>query len=213
MKTIPPVQVHVSGEFALFTRPEFKAERVSYHAPTPSAARGILEAIFFKPEFYWRVREIQVLNPIRTASIRRNEINSKQSHRIQQPYYANHDRSQRNSVVLCDVAYVLTAEALPKNGRTEDQIKFHEMFNRRVRNGQCFHRPALGCREFAAEFQPCDESIILNPNPQIPDQDLGLMLWDLDYSSAKPPFQPLFFHAQLKMGAIAIPNSPIGVRS
>jgi len=199
------VSVRVMGELACFTRPENKVERVTYPVMTPSAARGILEAIYWHPEFVWRVREIHVINPVRTFSILRNEVNSKMSPERQEPYYADEDRSQRHSVCLRDVDYVIYADADVKSGVPEDHAKFRDQFRRRVQRGQCFHRPALGCREFAADFGPVDTR--QSPTPWT--EDLGLMLWDLDYSD-KPPFWPRFFNARVENGILAIPSAPIG---
>ncbi|MFQ3588537.1 MAG: type I-C CRISPR-associated protein Cas5c, partial [Fimbriimonadaceae bacterium] len=147
--------VRIRGEFACFTRPENKVERVTYPVITPSAARGVLEAIYWHPQFAWAVREIRVLNPVRTYSLLRNEVNSKMSAGRAEPYFADEDRAQRHSVCLRDVDYVVAAEVRPKPG-TEPSAKHLDIFSRRVARGQCHHQPALGCREFAAEFGPAE---------------------------------------------------------
>ena len=207
------VSVRVRGEFALFTRPENKVERVSYPVMTPSAARGILEAIFWKPEFTWAIREIHVLpappdsvdqRPVRTLGILRNEVNSKMSPARSDPYFADDDRAQRHSICLRDVDYVILAEANVKPGVVENHAKFRDQFRRRIERGQCYHRPALGCREFAAEFGPADGA----PTPVDWTEDLGLMLWDLDYRS-KPPYWPRFFPARTDAGVMTVPNRPL----
>lgn len=200
------VSVRVRGDFALFTRPENKVERVTYPLITPSAARGILEAIYWHPEFTWAVREIHVLSPVQTFGILRNEVNSKMSSGRTEPYYADDDRSQRHSVCLRDVDYLIFADAEPKANGT-DHAKYRDIFRRRVERGQCYHRPALGCREFAADFGPAEAA----PAPVAWTEDLGLVLWDMDYSSAKPPYWPRFFRAEVREGVLAVPRSPIGV--
>src|SRR5689334_8051532 len=130
-----PVEVRVWGDHACFTRPEMKVERVSYTVMTPSAARGILEAIFWKPEFSWRVREIAVLKPIRYFSILRNEVQSKMSARRDAPFYANEDRTQRHTLGLRDVAYVIRADVAVRAHCDEDPAKFRDQFRRRVARG------------------------------------------------------------------------------
>lgn len=199
------LSVRVKGDFALFTRPENKVERVTYPVMTPSAARGILEAIFWHPQFTWAVREIHVLNPVKTFSILRNEVNSKMSLDRRAPYFADEDRAQRNAVCLRDVDYVIYADVEVKPGVGDDQAKFRDQFRRRVDRGQCFHRPALGCREFATEFGPLDGA----EKPIGWNEDLGLMLWDLEYT-AKPPFWPKFFPARVDQGVLQVPPEPIG---
>ena len=202
------VSVRVMGDFACFTRPENKVERLSYPVITPSAARGVLEAIFWHPEFEWRVREIHVLKPVRTFSILRNEVNSKMSPDRVEPYFADHDRSQRNSVILRDVDYGILAEPVVKPGNEHHPEKYRDQFRRRVEKGQCFHRPALGCREFPADFCPLDSFA----KPVDWSEDLGLMLWDLDYAE-KPPYWPRFFEAVVEGGIVSVPEQPIGGRS
>src|SRR5215204_1330075 len=157
----PPLEVKVWGEFACFTRPEFGAERVSYEVMTPSAARGVLEAIFWRPEIEWRVREIVVLNPIRRFSILRNEVTSLQSERSARSwtgegggYYADEDRAQRHTLCLRDVAYVIRADIFLKPHTNDHPAKYRDQFRRRVVRGQCFSQPYLGTREFSAFFGP-----------------------------------------------------------
>lgn len=199
------VAVRVSGELACFTRPENKVERVSYPLITPSAARGVLEAIYWHPEFSWAIRQIHVLKPVRTLGILRNEVNSKMSPSRSEPYFADEDRSQRHSVLLREVDYLIQAEPLAKPG-TDPAGKHRDIFLRRVERGQCFHRPALGCREFAADFGPPDDA----PSAIDWTEDLGLMLWDLDFSAGKPPFWPLFFQARIERGVMLVPTQPLG---
>jgi CRISPR-associated protein Cas5d len=143
-----PVEVCVWGKFACFTRPEMKVERVSYEVMTPSAARGVLESIFWKPEFYWQIREIRVLKPIRYFSILRNEVNNRANYASAQRrlkgedgYYADEDRSQRHTLCLRDVAYSIAADVAVRPGVEEDEAKYRDQFQRRVRRGQCHNMP------------------------------------------------------------------------
>ncbi|CAA7622828.1 type I-C CRISPR-associated protein Cas5c [Magnetospirillum sp. UT-4] len=197
-----PLRLRVWGDAALFTRPEMKVERVSYDVCTPSAARGILEAVLWKPEMAWRVERIDVLKPIRFQTVRRNEVGTKAAnpHGID----AEDHRQQRASVILRDVDYVitaritLTAKAPPDTNLT----KYVEMFRRRAANGQCFHRPCLGTREFAADFALVEDGDSL-PAP-IPDSpELGWMLLDIDHAGTAPV--PLFFKAKLENGTLHVP--------
>lgn len=206
----PPLEVKVWGDFACFTRPEMKAERVSYPVMTPSAARGVLEAIFWKPEFTWQVREIWALKPIRHYSIVRNEVNSKAVVSTARGwtengggYFADEDRAQRHTLALRDVAYLIKAEIVLAAHATEDVAKYRDQFRRRVNRGQCYHRPYLGCREFAAEFGQPDE----NDDPIALDDDLGRILFDLDYASdGSGRGKPRFFIASLKAGILRVPS-------
>jgi len=196
----PSVSVRVEGEFALFTRPEYKFERVSYPLPTPSAARGILEAIYWHPQFKWRGCEIRVYRRGHTFSLLRNEVNSKMSP-ASEFIYADHDRAQRHSVVLRDVEYAIEAEVIPLSG-SDPAEKHREIFRRRLERGQCHHRPVLGTREFAADFR-VDEGGEL----EAWEEDLGLMLWDLDFRSDQPA-SPLFFDATISEGRMHVPPAP-----
>jgi CRISPR-associated protein Cas5d len=206
----PPVGVRVWGDLACFTRPEMKVERVSYPVPTPSAARGILEAIFWKPQFQWHVREIVVLKPIRYFSILRNEVNSRASFQVASrwareggSYEAAADRAQRHTLALRDVEYVIKADMEVQPGVGEDAAKFRDQFRRRVRDGRCFATPYLGCREFSAAFaEPDGEEGLKNLN-----EDLGLMLLDLDYiPDGSGRGAPRFFHAHLEAGVLKVPT-------
>lgn len=199
------VKVKVEGRFACFTRPDLKVERMTYPCMTPSAARGILDSILWKPEFQWYVRRILVLKPIKFCAIKRNEINSKQSKTpiivdevdaAGKPKY----RAQRNSVVLKDVAYIIEASIYQKQmtdknkpekyiGRKGVDAKNDGMFIRRVKKGQCWRRPYLGVREFSAEFMEPDgtEQSIMETIP------IGSMLFDIFYNANGKP-EPLFFY-------------------
>ena len=198
------LEVKVWGEYACFTRPEMKVERVSYQVMTPSAARGILEAIFWKPEFSWRVQEIVVLNPIQHFSIVRNEVQRKASGRSEAPFFADEDRTQRHTLGLRNVAYVIRADIHLRKHCQDDPAKYRDQFRRRVARGQCFHRPALGCREFSAEFGP----VLEDERPQgMPDRmDLGLMLFDMKYRGENGPHEPRFFAATLEHGVLRVPQ-------
>ena len=196
------VRVKVTGDYACFTRPDLKVERMTYPCMTPSAARGVLDAILWKPEFQWYVRRIIVLNPVRFMSVKRNEINSKQG---RNPIVIEEKRAQRNSVLLRDVAYIIEASIFMNNatdkrmyekyvGMTE---KREGLFPRRVKKGQCWRRPYLGTREFSAEFmspegneQPIQETI-----------PIGSMLFDIFYDDTGKP-QPLFFEAVIRDGVL-----------
>lgn len=196
-------RLKVWGDFACFTRPEMKAERVSYDVMTPSAARAIFEAILWKPEIKWNVEQIEVLNPIKWINIRRNEVKSRASMRNTNIFIED-DRVQRAGLFLKDVAYVIhgrlevTANAMSDNSSK----KYEEMFERRASKGQCFYQPYLGCREFSAYFQLLDEE---DTNYQtIHDtRELGWMLHDMDYNQEE--IKPKFFRAIMEQGAIKVP--------
>ncbi len=197
----PPVEVKVWGDFACFTRPEAKVERVSYEVPTPSAARGILEAIFFHPPMRWRVREISVLNPIRHFSILRNEVKSKASARSE-GLSITEERTQRHTLGLKKVAYIIKADVfVPGSNDPVDTIKYRDQFRSRVKRGQCFHRPYFGCREFAADFAAPDGTE--TPIPET--ADLGLMLFDINYTPQGNV--PRFFEARIENGILCVPDA------
>lgn len=203
------VKLKVWGDYACFTRPEMKAERVSYDVMTPSAARGILEAIHWKPALAWRIDRIHVLNPIRFESIRRNEVAGKIPERniktamgggnIDLHQYAAEDRQQRAALVLRDVAYVIEAhfEMTDKAGDADNPGKHREMFTRRAREGQCHMRPYLGCREFPASFELVEGEV---PQSALSgERDLGWMLWDIDFAN---DLQPVFFRPTMRNGVV-----------
>jgi CRISPR-associated protein Cas5d len=196
-------RLKVWGEHACFTRPEMKVERVSYDVMTPSAARGVLEAILWKPAICWRITRIDVLNPIRWASVRRNEVGAVMSPRAT-GLFVEEQRQQRAGLFLREVAYLIhTFFELTASAGPEDNIKkFEEMFTRRAQKGQCFHRPYLGCREFAAQFELLPEAA---EGPQAIDEtrDLGFMLYDMDHSGTGP--MPMWFRAQLQYGRVLVP--------
>ena len=170
------VWVKVGGDYACFTRPEFKVERVTYPVITPSAARGILEAIYWKPEFRWEIRKIRVLKDIRETSILRNEIDSVQTARGG-TFFVEERRVQRTSLILCGVEYVIHAEIVQKPHDKEHPEKHIDCFNRRVKKGQCHHRPYLGTREFDAWFEPPTEQDVTLPL----NRSIGNMLFDIAF--------------------------------
>ena len=196
-------RLKVWGEDACFTRPEMKVERVSYDVMTPSAARGILEAILWKPAIRWQVERIDVLKPIRWESVRRNEVACVMSTRTRQQFIED-QRQQRAGLLLRDVAYTihaffrLTELAAPE----ENIVKFQEMFLRRAEQGQSFHCPYLGCREFAAHFQLIPWGAP-TPTPICESKELGYMLHEISYAEKSPT--PHFFRAYLNQGSLRIP--------
>jgi CRISPR-associated protein Cas5d len=205
----------VRGDWACFTRSEMKVERVSYDVITPSAARAVFEAIFFKPAVRWEVRRIEVLAPVRWMNLRRNEVASVVSTRnVQQAMkqgsgelalYVDEDRQQRAALLLRDVAWRLHADLIVRPNRRdpEPSAKFFAMFERRARKGQCVNQPYLGCREFAARWRLVDD-LGAEPPPIAETRDLGWMLHDLDFTDPIDP-QPRFFRAQMNVGVIDVP--------
>ena len=208
------IRLWVSGKHALFTRPEMKVERVSYDVMTPSAARGILEAIHWKPAIRWVVDAIHVLEPIRFQTIRRNEVGHKAPvGKIRTAMnrgsleglhiLVDEDRQQRASTLLVDVAYVIEAhfEWTAKRGPDDNDGKHLDTFNRRARKGQCFHQPCLGTREFPADFR------LIEPEEPLPktiadSRDLGFMLWDINHAGDR---SSMFFRARLDKGVMKVP--------
>jgi CRISPR-associated protein Cas5d len=193
------VRVKVCGDFACFTRTDLKVERMTYPCMTPSAARGILDCILWKPEFQWYVRRILVLKPIKFLSVKRNEIKTKQD---KKPLVIEKERTQRNSLILKDVAYIIEASIYQKSFDQENQPrKYKEMFRRRVQNGRCFRRPFLGTREFAAEFCEPDEN-------DVPIQEtipIGSMLFDLIYDKTGNPSPLYFYDVKILNGILECP--------
>lgn len=202
-----PFRLKVWGRNACFTRPEMKVERVSYDVMTPSAARGVLEAILWKPAIRWKVMQIDVLNPIKWESVRRNEVGAVMSP-LASGLFIEEQRQQRAGLFLRDVAYTIHAyfEKTDKAGEEDTVIKFQEMFLRRAERGQCYHRPYLGCREFASEFEVFTNGKPL-PEPIPISQDLGWMLYDMDYKGKEPI--PRFFRASLDNGRMMIDEKEV----
>lgn len=211
------ILIEVWGDYALFTSPEFKGERFTYDCMTPSAARGIVESIYWHPGMKWVIDQIYICNPIKTISVRRNELKSKISARnvrqcitnggnVELGVYAATDRTQRISRILKDVRYVIaahpemTGEPMPRLNLD----KIYEITTRRLTQGQCYRTPYFGCREFPVRFRPISE-LPACPRQLLGDMDLGLMLLDMDYSD-KEDIEPVFFHAKLKNGVLDVPN-------
>jgi CRISPR-associated protein Cas5d len=180
-----------------------KVERVSYDVMTPSAARGVLEAILWKPAIVWRIEQIDVLKPVRWESVRRNEVGAVMSARSNGMFIED-ERQQRAGLILRDVEYIIHAyfEMTDCAGKDDNVIKFEEMFQRRAENGQCFHRPYLGCREFAADFEAVIDGDM--PNPIDESRDLGWMLYDMEFGKESPV--PRFFRASLESGSLTVPS-------
>jgi CRISPR-associated protein Cas5d len=210
------MKLHVWGPLACFTRPEMKVERVSYDVMTPGAARGIIEAIHWKPAIVWIVDKIHVLQPIRFQTIRRNEVGSKipaskartAMERATLDGLAaavDADRQQRATIALTNVAYVIEAhfEMTARATADDSEPKHLEMFKRRAAKGQCFHRPCLGTREFAADFELVDGA--LPPSSLGNDQksqDFGWMHYDIDFRGQQKV--PRFFRARMQDGVINV---------
>ena len=211
------IQLEVWGAYALFSRPELKVERVSYDVPTPSAARGIVEAVYYHPGLKWYIDRIHVLNPIRFVSIRRNEVTDKISGRNVrqaaqgggQPLYLVTSQKivQRSSLLLQDVHYVIEAhfEMTDKAAPSDNPGKFQDIVTRRMERGQCFHTPYFGCREFPVSFRRWPGG----PIPTIDEtRDLGLMLYDFDYSDPAA-ITPTYFRARLEHGVLNTQNCEV----
>ncbi len=190
------IRVKVTGDYACFTRPDLKVERMSYPCMTPAAARGVLDSILWKPEFRWHIKKIYVLKPIKFASIKRNEISDKQR---QKPIVVEDSRAQRNSIVLRDVAYVIEASiSQPVLDLRNPPQKYAAMFTRRIEKGQCYRRPFLGCREFPAEFFPVPDVITAIAE----DIPIGSMLLDIYFDNKCTPQPIFFFDVAIKRGVL-----------
>ena len=211
------IQLEVWGPYALFSRPELKVERTSYDVPTPSVARGMVEAIYYHPGLQWHIDRIYVMNPIRFVSIRRNEVMSKISARNvrqaaqggKQELYlaAPQEIVQRSSLLLQDVHYVIEAhfDMTDKASPSDNPGKFQDIVTRRMERGQCFNMPYLGCREFSAAFRRW-------PGGKIPTisetRDLGLMLYDFDYTDPQQ-ITPTYFRAKLENGVLNVQDCEV----
>lgn len=220
--------IEVWGDYACFTRPEMKVERVSYDVITPSAARAVFEAIFWKPAIRWNITRIEVLEPIKWISVRRNEVGAIMSDRTPHLFIEEH-RQQRAGLFLRDVRYRLYAQLeyfnpnnrkAHKNATPEELIdpvekqlynkdenpgKYNAIFERRAIKGQCFNQPYLGCREFSAHFR-----FVSTPEKEVQKPineciDFGFMLYDMDFSNEKEP-QAMFFRAAMTDGVIIVPS-------
>ncbi|BAK81138.1 type I-C CRISPR-associated protein Cas5c [Candidatus Arthromitus sp. SFB-rat-Yit] len=215
--------LRVWGDYACFTRPEMKVERVSYDVITPSSARAIFEAIHWKPAIRWVIDEINVIKPIKFQTILRNEVKSVISEQsiknsmknMEKQIYidANEERAQRNSMILKDVEYVIKAhfEMTKHAGESDDEKKHYNIFLRRARKGECFTQPYFGCREFSCNFELLEDGEV--PANINETKDLGWMLYDIDfvkkgdsYKGVKE-YNPKFFRAEMIKGKIFIPQN------
>ena len=219
--------LEVWGDMACFTRPELKVERVSYDVITPSAARAIFEAIFWKPAIRWQVSKIEVLNPIKWTAVRRNEVGAVASVRSSE-IFIEEKRQQKNTLCLKDVHYRIWAKLvfIPQRDRNYDETKnsridaeeteflrkdenpgkYNAMFERRARKGQCFNQPYLGTREFSCSFRlvnPESEDLV---EPICDSRDLGIMLYDMDFKHNREKPDAMFFRAVMQKGVIEVPD-------
>ncbi|MFR9542606.1 MAG: type I-C CRISPR-associated protein Cas5c [Rikenellaceae bacterium] len=190
--------LEISGALALFTRPEFKVERMSYEVITPSACRAIFEAVYWRPQMRWEIKEIAVLNPISFTHFKRCET-AAEAHTGKTEIIAERCRQLRSSVVLRDVKYRISAELIAYDG---EQEKHCAMFRRRAQKGQCFTQPYLGCREFTCDWRLIEDNEDLQ-KPITETKDLGTMLYDMDFSDPKKAV-PKFFRAKMINGVISI---------
>lgn len=205
--------LEIWGDYACFTRPEFKVERVSYDIITPSAARAIFESIFWKPAIRWVITRIEVLNPIKWTNIRRNEVGALAG---KVPIYIEDKRQQKNALILKDVRYRIWAhmEFIPvknrkgkQKGESENESpgKYLAMFERRASKGQCFTTPYLGCREFTANFRLVNSKAEVLTPPLKEDRDFQYMLYDMDFAHNEKCPDPIFYRAIMNHGVINIP--------
>lgn len=208
--------LEVWGPMACFTRPELKVERVSYDVITPSAARAIFEAIFWKPAIHWQVTRIEVLNPVKWTSVRRNEVGAVVS---KNPIFIEDKRQQKNSLLLKDVRYRIWAklEFIPQQKRTkqpeifekehhdENPAKYNAMFERRAGKGQCFNQPYLGTRECVASFRLVNPETDELAAPINENRDLGIMLYDMDFEQDLKNPPAMFYRAKMENGVIIVP--------
>lgn len=215
-----PIRLEVWGDYALFTRPEMKVERVSYDVMTPSAARGLMEAVYWHPGMRWSVDRIHVCSPIRFINLRRNEVKATVSARSARTvmergtgdlYLCTPENiQQRASMLLRDVHYVIEAhfDMTDRAAPGDNPGKFQDIIKRRVRKGQFYHQPYFGCREFPVNFKLC-EQIPDCPESLKGERDLGWMLWDMDYTDPEN-IQPMFFRAVLRDGVLDVPTLESG---
>ena len=215
-----PIRLEVWGDYALFTRPELKVERVSYDVMTPSAARGLMEAVYWHPGMRWSVDRIHVCSPIRFTNLRRNEVKATVSARSARTvmergtgdlYLCTPENiQQRASMLLRDVHYVIEAhfDMTDRAAPGDNPGKFQDIIKRRVRKGQFYHQPYFGCREFPVNFKLC-EQIPDCPESLKGERDLGWMLWDMDYTDPEN-IQPMFFRAVLRDGVLDVPTLESG---
>jgi len=209
--------LEVWGDWACFTRPEFKVERVSYDVITPSAARAVFESILFKRyAMRWQVTKISVINPVKWTAIKRNEVGAVAG---KSPIHIEDKRQQKNSLILKDVRYRIYAKLVfipvkdrPKEAfsihqpnNDENPMKYYQMFERRASQGQCFTQPYLGCREFAANWKYVEDTGNLT-KPLAEDRDFGIMLYDMDFESNPQKPDAMFYRAKMVQGVITVPD-------
>jgi CRISPR-associated protein Cas5d len=206
------VKVKVWGDYACFTRPEMKVERVSYDVMTPSAARAVIEAIYWKPSIRWIIDRIHVLKPVKFDNVRRNEVGGKLSAQAigrginngeAVEMFIEDNRQQRAAMVLRDVEYVIEAHFEPVDADGQNLGKHLDMFRRRAEKGQCFYQPYLGTREFSSSFALVDKDIAKSQLSG--EKDLGFMLYDMDFTDKKN-IQPMFFRPKMVDGIIEVPH-------
>ena len=207
------VRVKVWGDYALFSRPEMKVERCSYDIMTPSAARGIMEAIYWHPGMCWKIDRIHIMKTIQFTSIRRNEVKSKVSANNVLSVYngakkelfisSKEEIVQRASLLLKDVEYIIDAhfEMTDKANDSDNPGKFKDIIMRRLKRGECYHTPYFGCREFPVNFCLCEEEEVHSAYEVVEEKDLGFMLYDMDYSEPEN-IQPMFFRAVMRRGVV-----------
>ncbi len=212
--------VEAWGDRALFTRPEMKVERVTYDVITPSAARGLLESVYWHPGLAYEIDRIHVINPIRFSSVRRNEVKKKASASIVRgyaqgtkgaPYISTQkERSQRASLILTNVRYVIDAHFVmtEKASQGDNPGKFCDILKRRLRRGQCYSQPYFGCREFAANVRLLDGEPPASAYDDVAERDLGMMLYDMDYSDPSE-ITPMFFRAVMRNGIVDVSGSEV----
>ena len=209
------VSLEVWGDYACFSRPEMKVERVSYDIITPSAARGLIESIYFHPGLRYQIDRIRVCAPIRFTNLRRNEVKAVANARAAKVVMekgsgelylaASQEIQQRAAMLLRDVHYIIDAhfDMTDKAAPGDNPGKFQDILKRRIQRGQFYHQPYFGCREFPAQFKPCYE-IPPCPDELRGERDLGWMLYDMDYSDLEN-IQPRFFRAVLRDGVLEVP--------
>mgnify|MGYP004683465879 CR=1 FL=1 len=215
-----PIRIRFRGDYAAFNRPEMSVERYSYDVMTPSAARGMIEAVYFHPGLRWHIRRIYVERPIRFANVRRNEVSKKilasdvyaAARGADKPIFIDRREAiqQRAATVLRDVSYVVEANftLVPeKMNATDSEEKFYAIFCNRARRGRCFTQPYFGCREFPASFELVTEDSI-PPQPISESRDLGIMLYDMDYSDPLN-IRPSFFHAEMLNGVVEVDGKEV----
>lgn len=214
------IKVRVWGDYALFSRPEMKVERCSYDVITPSAARGILEAIYWHPGLCWKVDKIYVCRPIAFTNIRRNEVKNKvlcgnvlnvMNGGNKELYLSTKEEIvQRSSLLLKDVEYVIEAhfEMTNKANATDNPGKFKDIMMRRLRRGECFHTPYFGTREFPVYFELFEQEKVETAYDEVEEKDLGFMLYDLDYQE-NGEIEPMFFRAIMRHGVINVSDCEV----